>query len=132
MQKCVKYGFAAVGAVLSLKVVSQLPYYKEKIAKRNLIKWSEDGTDFVGPVEYTNAHQPLNRKSFLSPKGNMEVYIDHGMVISTYDNRMIQTKKELWPDGNTAAYEEFCAFRTCYYKRWASDGTELSPQPDGF
>lgn len=84
--------------------------FDEYRAKKAVIRWSADGTDFTGPVSFQDQHKRLRYQSFLSPDAKTQVFVGtDSLVIDRYEH----------------AKQEWSAEHSCHPFR--GDWTEMRP-----
>lgn len=113
-------GFASV-----VEIVNNICKWRlERRMEKKLIKWSNDGNDFLGPVNSQEGYQHLSGKSFQSPKGNMQIEIGPSGCLRLKSSDM---DKYLHPDGNTYQCTLFFPGNSekPWMKRWTLEGDEL-------
>ena len=121
-------GFGLFGSLLIANINSQIyKTFKYNYTKHKLIKWSKDGSDFIGPVEWTPEHTILNGKIFTSPNKQTSVYLTSKYIWIEKQSTNEHTRKILHPDGNTEYYLEYDLHenKTLYAKKYSLDGNEL-------
>ena len=100
---------------------------KYNYTKHKLIKWSKDGSDFIGPVEWTDEHKLLDGQIYTSPDKQTSVYLTGKYVWIEKQSKSEHTRKILHPDGNTEYYLEFDLHenKALYAKKYDFFGNEL-------
>jgi hypothetical protein len=103
-------------------------FVKEEVTRRRLIKWSDDGKHFLGPLCHPD-YQRMSNHFHKSPDSETTIGIDsvRGRVYILQGDTQTYSLKCLHADGNTRIYKEAMFGRETYFREWDENGNETTP-----
>ncbi len=118
--------FGAVGLAISFQPQIKRAWEERKSTASNQIRWSNDGSHFIGNVSFDNAYKRLNYSHFTSPNGSVVLIVHktHLTMIEKLDKGVI-SRKELRPDGNTHFYLQILDQKPIFCRGWTVDGKDI-------